>query len=321
MPRNLGPTGHRLSFPFYVLAATGSCLRLGRVLARPSTPRRRVLVPASACAAPGWARDSVSVMPDPGSGTDDDHDTGRPRHGEGTGEGTGTGAGSEGQATDPGDEQYCAGIIDLLGVLAYGELTGFLRLAADAEMAPNPQSTADLARMAVGEFAHYEALSTRISELGGDPQQAMAPFVRPVDAFHERTRPTGYLESLVKAYVGDGIATDFYREISEYVDQSTRILVHSVLDDSGQAQFAVRAVREAISARPAIAGRLALWGRRLVGEALSQAQRVAVERDDLAALIVGSPARPGVDLAELGRMFTRLTDAHTARMERLGLSA
>ena len=50
--------------------------------------------------------------------------------------------------------------------------------------------------------------------MGVDPEEAMAPFVAPIDAFHERTRPTGWLEGLVKAYVGDGIATDFYREIS-----------------------------------------------------------------------------------------------------------
>ena len=61
----------------------------------------------------------------------------------------------------------------------------------------------------------------------------------------------------------------------------------TVLQDIGQAEFAVRAVREAIERGPAVAGRLALWGRRLVGEALSQAQRVAVERDALASLLVG----------------------------------
>ena len=80
-------------------------------------------------------------------------------------------------------------------------------------------------------------------------------------------------------------------------------------------------MREAIAADPRIAGRLALWGRRLVGEALSQAQRVAVERDALASLLVGGHNRPGADLAELGRMFARLTDEHTRRMDRLGLSA
>ena len=144
-----------------------------------------------------------------------------------------------------------------------------------------------------------------------------------MDSFHERTRPSTWLEGLVKAYVGDGIATDFYREIAAYVDPSTQALVHDAMQDVGQADFVVTVVREARKADPRVAGRLALWGRRLVGEALSQAQQVAVERDALASLLVGGvgTGRPSADLAELGRMFARLTDEHTRRMERLGLSA
>ena len=89
----------------------------------------------------------------------------------------------------------------------------------------------------------------------------------------------------------------------------------------GRDEYVVRAVRQAIAEDPRIGGRLALWGRRLVGEALTQAQRVGVERDALASLLVGAPGRPGADLAELGRMFARLTDEHTRRMSRLGLAA
>ena len=219
------------------------------------------------------------------------------------------------------DAAYRAAVVDLLGALAYGELTAFSRLAADADLAPTQPYKAALAGLAVAEFHHYEALTASLGEMGVDPEEAMAPFIAPIDAFHDRTRPTGWLEGVVKAYVGDGIATDFYREISAYVDPATQNLVRSVLQDVGQAEFAVKAVREAIAADPRIAGRLALWGRRLVGEALSQAQRVAVERDALASLLVGGHNRPGADLAELGRMFARLTDEHTRRMDRLGLSA
>ena len=218
-----------------------------------------------------------------------------------------------------GDPTYRATVIDLLGVLAYGELTAFSRLAADAEMAPSQPAKAALARVAVAEFHHYEALTRRLTEMGADPDVAMEPFIAPIDGFHDRTRPTGWLEGLVKAYVGDGIATDFYREISAYVDPWTQKLVLSVLQDVGQADFAVNAVREAIDADARVAGRLALWGRRLVGEALSQSQRVAVERDDLASLLVGGNDRPGADLAELGRMFSRITSEHVRRMGRLGL--
>jgi hypothetical protein len=222
------------------------------------------------------------------------------------------------------DPQYRDAVADLLGVLAYGELTAFTRLAGDSELSPTQPLKAAVAGLAVAEFRHYEILVARLHEMGIDPEAAMAPFIAPIDAFHERTRPSSWHEGLVKAYVGDGIATDFYREISAYVDPSTQALVHSAMEDVGQAEFVVKVVREAIKADPKIAGRLALWGRRLVGEALSQAQQVAVERDALASLMVGGiggPDRPSADLAELGRMFARLTDEHTRRMGRLGLAA
>lgn len=222
------------------------------------------------------------------------------------------------------DPLYREAVGDLLGVLAYGELTAFIRLAGDAELSPTQPLKASLAALAVAEFRHYEMLVARLTEIGIDPEAAMAPFIRPIDAFHERTRPSTWLEGLVKAYVGDGIATDFYREIAAYVDPVTRDIILSAMQDVGQAEFVVRAVREAIKEDPKIGGRLALWGRRLVGEALSQAQQVAVERDALSSLLVGGiggPERPSADLAELGRMFARLTDEHTRRMGRLGLAA
>jgi hypothetical protein len=48
---------------------------------------------------------------------------------------------------------------------------------------------------------------------------------------------------------------------------------------------------------------------------------VAADREALASLLVGSVDRPGADLAELVRMFSRLTEAHSRRMGQLGLSA
>jgi hypothetical protein len=229
---------------------------------------------------------------------------------------------TSGPDDDPlADPQYREAVIDLLGALAYGELTAFGRLAADADLAPNLADRAALGRQAVAEFHHYELLDERLTEIGADVRTAMAPFVQAVDAFHDRTHPSGWLEGVVKAYVGDGFATDFYREVATYLDPRTRELVLEVVQDMGQAKLAVATVREAIARQPAVAGRLALWARRLVGEALSQAQRVAAERDALASLLIGSPTRSGADLAEIGRMFARLTDEHSRRMERLGLSS
>jgi tRNA-(MS[2]IO[6]A)-hydroxylase (MiaE)-like len=212
-------------------------------------------------------------------------------------------------------------VVDLLGVLAYGELTAFDRLAEDATLAPTLTGRAALAGMAAAEIGHYQRLRERLTELGADAETAMRPFVEVFDTFHARTQPSTWLEGLVKAYVGDGLANDFYREIAAYVDADTRALVMQVFADAGQAEFVVDRVRAAIEEDPKVAGRLALWGRRLVGEALSQAQRIAADRDALAALLAGSVDRPGLDLAAIGRMFTRLTEAHTQRMNALGLQA
>lgn len=209
-----------------------------------------------------------------------------------------------------------AAVVDLLGVLAYGELTAFDRLAADARMAPTLAGRAALSAMAAAEIGHYRLLADRLCELGADPQQSMAPFVPALERFHERTAPSTWLEGLVKAYIGDGLGADFYREVAEFVDASTRALIVEVLADTGSADFAVREVRAAIAAQPELAGRLALWGRRLVGEAISQTQHVLADRDALMLLLM----RGTGDLAGVAGLISRITDRHEERMAALGLS-
>ena len=219
------------------------------------------------------------------------------------------------------DPAYRSGVIDLLGALAYGELSAFLRLASDAELAPTLSAKTQLSRLAVLEFEHFELLTGRLSELDQQADDAMAPFVVAIDEFHARTTPSTWYEGLVKYVVGDGIASDFYREISAHLDDGTRKLVLSALDSSGKSEFAVGEVRGAIAGDSVLASRLALWGRRLVGEALTQGQRVAADRDALSVLVMGSDQSPGMGLVGIVEMFGRITERHTQRMTQLGLSA
>ena len=219
------------------------------------------------------------------------------------------------------DPQYREAVVDLLGAIAYGEISAFERLAEDAKLAPTLEDKVAIAAMASAEFGHIARLRDRLTELGVDPFQAMAPFREPIDRFHEHTAPGDWFEGLIKAYVGDGMANDFYREIAAYLDADTRDLIVASLEDSGHAAFVVDRVRAAIAADPRLGGRLALWGRRLMGEALTQAQRVAADRDALSALLAGGVDRPGLDLAAIGRMFTRITERHAERMAELGLGS
>jgi hypothetical protein len=209
-----------------------------------------------------------------------------------------------------------AALVDLLGMVAYGELSAFDRMAADARLAPDLPRRAALSEMAAAEIGNYRRLADRLAELGVDPERAMRPYVEVLQAYHDSTEPKDWLEALTKAYVGDGVADDFFHEVASLIDEPDRQLVLDVLHDSRYAEFAAGEIRAAIEADPKVANRLSMWARRLVGEALHQATRVAGDRAALTALIV---ERAG-DQAAVQALFKRLTAAHTSRMTNAGLN-
>ncbi len=144
------------------------------------------------------------------------------------------------------DPAYHAAVVDLLGVLAYGELTAFIRMAVDSDLAPTLHLKSAMAGLANTEYVQYSVLVEHMRSHDIDPDAAMAPFVVPFAAYHERTKPKGWLEGLVKAYVGDGIAKDFYREMSVFVDDDTREVMARALDDAGESDFVVGVVRDTL---------------------------------------------------------------------------
>jgi len=210
-------------------------------------------------------------------------------------------------------------VVDLLGMIAYAELLAFDRLADDAKLAPDVSRRAVLSEMAASEILNYRRIAARLTALGADPEAAMAPFRQPLDDYHDQTQPSSWLEALTKAYVGDRIADDFVREVAQGLGPPDRDLVLEVSHDSRYADFAAEEIRQALAEDPSAGNRLSMWARRLVGEALRQAQRVAAERPALAHLLVVA-AGDGDDLSSLASMLRRLTAAHTARMSTVGLN-
>lgn len=211
-----------------------------------------------------------------------------------------------------------AGSLAVLGLLANRELVTVSRLAADAAVAPDLPARLELARLAGVAAQRLARLGERATELGAEPADVVAPFVDTYVDADARTPAGTWWERLLKAYVANGVADDVARILAGRVDAGTRAVMTAALDDDGHEAFVVARLSAAIDGDPVLASRLALWGRRVVGEALGVVQRVAAEHDDVRGLL--EQALPG-DGEFQQRLFGALTGEHTRRMERLGLTA
>ena len=216
-----------------------------------------------------------------------------------------------------------ADAIEVLGLVASLEHRAFARLAADSQEAPGLAQSLVLSRSAARCTERRDRVLARIDDLGGDGAAALGRFAGLLDDFDARTPPTSWAERLLKAYVGYGVADDFCRVVARGLDDESAQLVAQVLDDAAHGELAVRELDEACAGDDVLSSRLALWGRRLVGEALGVVQRAA-QRPEVARVL----SRAGGDAATAGTpeqvpatVFNELTAEHTRRMARLHLTA
>lgn len=208
------------------------------------------------------------------------------------------------------------GINELFALLAYGEVAAFYRLTDEARMAPNLNGRINMASMAAAEMGHYELLRDALHSRGVDVVPMMSRYASALENYHRLTTPSTWLEALVKTYIGDALAADFYLEIVDVLPDEVAAVVHGVLSETGHSQFVVAEVRAAVAASDMQRSRLALWSRRLLGEAITQAQYVLAEHDELVDLVLS-----GADgLAHMAQFFERLQRTHADRTAALGLS-
>ena len=208
-----------------------------------------------------------------------------------------------------------AGVDQLFALLAYGEVAAFYRLTDEARMAPNLAGRINMASMAAAEMNHYEILREALAKRGVDIVPAMTRYASALENYHRLTTPSTWLEALVKTYIGDALAADFYLEIADALPDDAADVVRAVLSETGHSQFVVAEVKAAVTASDKQRHRLALWSRRLLGEAITQAQYVLAEHDELVDFVVSS----GEGIGQLTEFFDRLQNTHNARIRELGL--
>ncbi|GFM19561.1 MULTISPECIES: ferritin-like fold-containing protein [Mycobacteriaceae] len=225
-----------------------------------------------------------------------------------------TGASTEASKAPTATAEH-PGVIELFALLAYGEVAAFYRLTDEARMAPNLRGRINMASMAAAEMNHYEVLRDALERRGVDVVPAMTRYASALENYHRLTTPSTWLEALVKTYVGDALAADFYLEIAGSMPGEVGDVIRSVLSETGHSQFVVGEVRAAVTASDRQRHRLALWSRRLLGEAITQAQYVLADHDELVDLVMSEGG-----LSQMTDFFDKLQNTHQARMRELGLA-
>lgn len=205
--------------------------------------------------------------------------------------------------------------IELLGLVAHLDHVAFERNAADAQAAPTISGQLQLSRLAADAIVRRDELLDLIAAEGGDPLSVMLGYADLLDDFDTRTAAASWAERLLTQVIAFGFADDVCRAAVAGLGGPAAVLIAASLDDTRRAELAMAELRTIVDADPVLASRLALWGRRVVGEALGLTQHLLQHRAGIARLIEST--RPGASTT----IFGDLTAEHTRRMGRLGLAA
>ena len=216
---------------------------------------------------------------------------------------------------------------EFLGQLAYHQLASFEILTNELKYSPNTSYKAELSAAASKHFLRYKALAKNLELLNVEPAEAMDPFVERIETYNSAITGVDWYEALLKVYLTQGLLDDFYRRLAVGLDVKLQAEVKKTLSDKTFEKFAVKTLSLAMQSDDVLRSRLALWGRRVMGDSLLEV-RASLDDRKLAGVpknkrLTSQEARD-VRLrayATLEPLITELIAAHSNRMDALGLTA
>ena len=205
--------------------------------------------------------------------------------------------------------EFAPGLAEYLARAAYVQLTIFENLGRVIASAPNTAAKTALGRAAELSIAKHRAIVDELVRIGVDPAAAMEPYTERVDEFERITRGTDWYENVLTCYLSAGFLDEFFAALAAGVDDDAARRVAELLRGESGESLLQEQLAAGIDESPRLASRLALWGRRLVGDIM------LVARD---ALHLHQDDR---EEERIEPVFTELIASHTRRMDALGLSA
>lgn len=201
-------------------------------------------------------------------------------------------------------------LVSFLGQTAYLELAVFQSLSRVVAEAPNLAIKEGISVVAGEALAKHQGLVAELRKKKVDPAVAMQPFTQAIDQFEVLTRGRDWYETLLGIYITAGFLDDFFARLVTGLPRTVAARVSEVLTTAGSDSVIIAALREGMEADPDLGARLALWGRRLVGDTQLVAR----------SAIAASDTAEGIH-RRIEPVFTDLLGAHSRRMDELGLTA
>ena len=167
-----------------------------------------------------------------------------------------------------------------------------------------------------------DEIKAQIAKGGASEMDLQAEIRDRLDILVQRTEGFGWHEDLIRVYIVFGILEDSLHRVSKGLSPAKRIKIESLMLDRSLDNFCHEELAKAIEASPEISGRLAMFGRMVVADALLEV------RDSVNLELVVPKPLPA-DTTELAReqfkalepLTSELISEHTLRMDRLGLTA
>lgn len=212
-------------------------------------------------------------------------------------------------------EEFTPPLPELLGRAAYVQLTLFEDIGRAVATAPTTAAKAALGGVAELALRKHRALVAELDALGVPSADAMDPFRADVDEFQRVTQGADWFETLLTCYLTSGFLADFSAKLAAGLDDEERERIAPVFAaDWGERELAAL-LSKAMDDNPRLASRLAMWGRRLVGDTMLVARASLRHKDH------DPSVHDAAEEARIEPVFTELIAAHTRRMDALGLTA
>jgi hypothetical protein len=217
--------------------------------------------------------------------------------------------------TDAGADRRLA-TVELLGVLAYGQLRSFAAMSSAVRFAPDARSADRIATFARGEHDAYEALLSHLASLTEQPAAAMDRQKGLFDGFFGRAPLDDWFGACVFFAFGIPLARDFMRTVVPLLEPGSSDVVLRTLQDRAEVQEAAVALLRAQLTSDLLRERARGIVADLLGLALTAFQQAAGESDALRVLLGAEEDEASV---EVRRLAMELLAAHRARSVALGL--